>query len=91
MRVRWTKEALGQLRDARLYIAENHPKAAKRIAEALRESANQLGSHPRMGRPGRVEGTRELVISKTPYLLVYAVLKDEVAILTVLHGAQEYP
>ena len=88
MRVRWTPEALSQLREARQYIAEDDPKTAKRVAAVIRGAADQLGFHPRAGRPGRVEGTRELVISGTPYILVYAVLTEEVAVLTVLHGAQ---
>lgn len=91
MKVRWTREALSQLREARQYIAEDDPATARRIAAVIRGAADHLGFHPRAGRPGRVAGTRELVISGTPYILVYAVLAGEVAIVTVLHTARSYP
>jgi addiction module RelE/StbE family toxin len=46
---------------------------------------------PEMGRPGRIEGTRELVISRTPYIAAYRIAGDTVRILRVLHGAQQWP
>lgn len=44
-----------------------------------------------MGREGRVEGTRELVIDRSPYIAVYSILGETVRILRVLHGAQKWP
>jgi plasmid stabilization system protein ParE len=44
-----------------------------------------------MGRPGRIEGTRELVISRTPYIAAYRIAGDNVRVLRVLHGAQQWP
>jgi addiction module RelE/StbE family toxin len=91
VRVRWTKEALSEPGATRRFIAGDNPKVARKIATRIRTAATKLGRHPEIGRSGRVPGTRELVIPGTPYLLVYAVLPDRVAVLTLLHGAQDYP
>jgi toxin ParE1/3/4 len=91
MRLQWTPEALTQLGEARRYIQSENPKAARRVIGAIRRSAELLTSHSRVGRPGRIEGTREPVVRTTPYILVYAVVEDTVAILTVLHGSRNYP
>jgi toxin ParE1/3/4 len=63
------------------FIAQDNLNAADRIRKM----------HPRMGRSGRARGTRELIVSGTPYLLIYRVSETEVEIARVLHGAQEWP
>ena len=73
------------------YIAQDNLNAADRIRERLHVAAEHLKMHPRMGRLGRARGTRELVVSGTPYLLIYRVSETEVEIARVLHGAQEWP
>jgi toxin ParE1/3/4 len=50
-----------------------------------------LGRLPRSGRPGRVEGTRELVIIRTPYIVAYRIIGDTVRILRVLHSSRQWP
>jgi plasmid stabilization system protein ParE len=57
----------------------------------IRAAAARLLDHPALGRPGRVPGTRELVVSGTPYILPYRVQGETVQILHVLHGAQRWP
>ena len=59
----------------------------KHIVDAAEISA----AHPAMGRPGRIMGTRELVLADTAYLIAYKVSETEIAILTVLHAAQRWP
>ena len=51
----------------------------------------RLREFPALGRPGRVEGTRELIIAGTPYIVPYRVRGDTVEIITVLHSAQRWP
>jgi toxin ParE1/3/4 len=51
----------------------------------------RLGAFPAIGRPGRVAGTRELVVSGTPYIVPYRVRGERVQIITVLHSAQRWP
>jgi toxin ParE1/3/4 len=61
------------------------------LDDRLDEAAEQLIPFPHSGRPGRVRGTRELVVADAPYILVYAVEEREVVILRVIHGAQDWP
>lgn len=89
--IRWTLPALRQLEDIQDYIAEHNPRAAFELAERIRLQVNeQLPEQPLSGRNGRVDGTRELVISGSKYIVAYRV-KDDVEILAVKHGAQIWP
>ena len=91
MRVRWTTPAREQFVSAYEYIAEENRAAAVRSADQIWESTQLLARHPTAGREGRVAGTRELVISGTPFLVAYRIEKNEVRILAVLHTAREWP
>jgi toxin ParE1/3/4 len=73
------------------YIAEDDPSAAARIDEAIEHQTDMLAQHPLMGREGRVKGTRELVISRSPFIAVYRVKGKRIEILRILHGAQQWP
>jgi plasmid stabilization system protein ParE len=66
------------------------PKASRRIVETTAAVSRQPNT-PEIGRPGRVAGTRELVVSRTPYIAAYQVADGEIVILDVLHGAQKWP
>ncbi len=70
------------------YIVRDDPEAAARIVERIVTSVEGLGAHPASGRPGRVPGTRELVVSGTPYLVPYRVRGETVEILQVFHGPE---
>ena len=89
--IRWTRRALARLDEIGAYIAEDNPAAARRTVALLAAGASGLGAQPMLGRPGRLEGTRELVVTRTRYLIAYRVHNHDVEILTVLHGAQEWP
>lgn len=73
------------------YIANRNPKAAIEMGDIVVASAAALGEFPHMGRPGRVTGTRELVLVGTPFILVYRVEVQAVVILRLMHGAQQCP
>lgn len=73
------------------YIAQDSPRAAQSVVERILASLESLPEHPAMGRPGRIEGTRELVIARTPYVAVYEVTTQGVAVVRVIHGAQNWP
>jgi toxin ParE1/3/4 len=88
MEVRWTAPAAQDLEDIAQHIRQDNPAAAERIARALYERAVSLGSFSNRGRPGRIAGTRELVLA--PYVIVYRVTRT-VEILRVYHGAQNRP
>ena len=91
MRIRWLKRADCDLDALASYIAHDNPDAAARIALRVIEAVEDLGTHPGIGRPGRVEGTRELVVSNTPYVVAYRVHQNVVEVLRVLHSAQNWP
>lgn len=73
------------------FIEDQNPAAAIRIDERIEANVKQLLSFPESGRHGRVTGTRELVITGTPYIAAYAVYPDRIRVLRVLHGAQVWP
>ena len=87
----WLRRAISD-RDAQLdYIAERNPLAAVDQGDKIADQVDQLIQHPKMGRPGRKEGTRELVISGTPFICVYRIRAKRIELLRLLHGAQQWP
>ena len=91
MQVRWLRHALKNLDDGAAYIARDDMEAAVRMVEPVASAVDQLANHPALGRPGRVPGTRELVISGTPYIVPYRVRGNVVEILRIFHGARKWP
>ncbi len=87
----WGGTARADLQRIRAYIAEFDPDAAGRIADRIRRSSLRLIDHPMIGRPGRRRGTRELIITGTPWLVAYRITPDAVEVLRVLHGRQRWP
>jgi toxin ParE1/3/4 len=91
MKVLWLRRADARLVEIADYIAEANPAAAYAMTMRLRRAGNALSDMPYIGRPGRVAGTRELVVVGTPYLLAYRVTDTSIHILHVLHGRQQWP
>lgn len=91
MKVLWLREALRNLDSEAIYIAEDDPEAGRRTIRRIRQAVARLKSHPEIGRAGRVPGTRELVVSGTPYIIPYRVRKQCVEVLRVFHRARRWP
>lgn len=91
MQLRWTREAAADLDRIADYLLANTPMHAERLLRALYDAPVALLTHPNRGRPGRKDGTRELVMSPLPYILVYTVRRDVVFVVRLLHGAQQWP
>ena len=91
MRVRWLRTALRNLDEEASFIAVDDSVAARLVVERLLEAVAQLAEQPGLGRPGRVHGTRELVVSKTRYIVPYRVRGDTVEILRVFHTSRRLP
>lgn len=87
----WTTSARTALLEAVAYIADDSPSAARRVMDDIERAASELKKLPMIGRPGRVEGTRELVVPQTQYILAYRVAVGAIVILHVLHSAQRWP
>ena len=91
MRVKWSRTALLNLDYAVEYIAADNPTAAAEVARIIWDVSQLLVDQPGIGRPGRVAGTRELVISGLPYILPYIEKVDTVIILRVMHTSMKWP
>jgi len=92
LRLRWTRLAERDLDQIGNYIGQDNPAAAARVVlELIDQAQTLLPEHPAIGRPGRVLGTRELVIGNLPYIVAYRVRGRDVEILRVLHTARAWP
>lgn len=93
MSIVWSQFAIEDRLQIFDYIAAENPIAAIDCDEAISEQAGALAQFPEIGRPGRVEDTRELVISGTPFIIAYSYepAQQEIKILRVLHEAQIWP
>ncbi len=92
MKIIWAPEAIDDLAALRAYISRDNPAAARRLALHILEMVETtLAENPHIGRPGRVPGTREFVIDKSPYIIPYRVKDNALEILRVYHGARRWP
>lgn len=87
----WTRAAIRDLTHMREYIARENPDVAREIALKIVDATERILQFPEVGRIGRVNGTRELIVSGTHYLIVYRMKKKAIHFLRVLHGRQEWP
>lgn len=91
MHVIWLPRARDDLQAIEDYIAEDNPRAADLVTETILAASRTLREQPSAGRPGRVSGTRELVVPTTPYLIAYTAVERRILVLAVLHGARKWP
>jgi plasmid stabilization system protein ParE len=90
MIVRWTEQAAGELAEHYGYYRAHNPAAARRLRHSIMAGVNRLRDYPHMGKPGRVEHTRELTIGGTPFIVIYRVNAARVEILHLYHGRQNW-
>ena len=91
MIVIWSPRAIAHLADLRAYVAHENPSAASRIATVVMAAIERLAKLPNIGCPGRVSGTRELVVPSTPYVIPYRVRGERLEIIAVFHRRQRWP
>jgi plasmid stabilization system protein ParE len=91
MRVRWLRTALRNLDEEATYIAADDAAAARLVVDRVLKAVARLVEQPGLGRPGRVPGTRELVVRNTRYIVPYRVRGEEVQILRVFHTSRRPP
>ena len=92
MRIEWSENAVSDLESISEYIEQDRNlETANRVTRRIFDSVESLQTMPFRGRPGRIEGTRELVISRLPYIVMYRVLRERVLILNIVHGARRWP
>ena len=91
MIIKWLDDAIDDLQALRQYISHDKPSVANRIARRIIHSVSMLSEQSEIGRSGRVSGSRELVISGTPFIVPYRIKNNTVEILRVLHSARQWP
>jgi addiction module RelE/StbE family toxin len=91
MRIRWSPEAAVDFAGIVEYIRTQSPATAERIARSIYDSVTSLDTFPERGRPGKIGGTRELVLTPLPFVVVYRVRQELVEIVRIVHGSQRWP
>lgn len=89
LEVIWTPVARRRLQQLQSYVAVDKPLAAERLAIRIVAAVETLRDYPHLGRTGAEPGTRELVIGRTPFIVVYRVRREKVIVSTIWHGAQK--
>jgi len=90
MRIRWSPAAADDLDQIGKYLKEHHPSFARSTLLRLYSAARSLTKFPQRGRLGQLAGTRELVMSPLPYIIVYKREKEIVYIVRLIHGAEDW-
>jgi toxin ParE1/3/4 len=92
-RIDWSAAARRDFRDLVEWLSDRNAAAADDLANAIEDSIALLGQMPRMGRVGRVAGTRELIVPRTPYIVIYKLSgeQDQVIVVRVLHTSRKWP
>jgi len=92
MRVEWSSHAVSDLKAISEYIErERSLETANRVTRTIYDAVQSLRTMPLRGRYGRIESTRELVVPRLPYIIVYQPLDQRVLILNIVHGARRWP
>jgi toxin ParE1/3/4 len=89
--VKWLRTALKNFDNEVTHVAADDQVAGRLVARRIMEAVTLLSTQPAMGRPGRVSGTRELLVPKTRYLIPYRVRRGVIEILRVFHSSRRPP
>ena len=92
-RVKWLQKAIKNLDAEASYIARENPKAANEVVQKVYDAIKLLAQNPALGHPGRIHGTRELIIPNTRYLVPYRVNAklEIIEILRIFHTSRKLP
>jgi plasmid stabilization system protein ParE len=89
MRLRWTPAAVENLESIYAYLCEYHSSFAQSTVRTLYDSVRSLRHFPERGRVGSVPETREFVLSRLPYTVVYRIAEQTIEVLHIYHDAQD--
>ena len=89
--VKWTPQALAHLDQLAAYLVQESPISARGTLGTILASIDRLHAFPALGRPGRKPNTRELVVARTQFLVVYRNIGNDIELLAIVHGAQRWP
>jgi toxin ParE1/3/4 len=88
--VEWSSDALADFDSAVDYIASENPGAARLVADRILTAIDHLADIP-TGHQGRVHGTYEKLVQRTPYIIAYAMTEQHIYILRIIHGSRDWP
>jgi toxin ParE1/3/4 len=91
MRIRWTPAAAADLQHISNYLKDHHPHYRQPTMRKLYEAIRSLKTSPHRGRPGREEGTREILFPPLPYVAVYRVKEHSIEVVRIYHAARDRP
>ena len=91
MNVIWSPRTIRHLITIRTFIERDSDASAALVAGRILDAVEILSTQPQMGRPGRLAGTRELVVSGTPYIVPYRVRRERLELLAVFDGRRQWP
>jgi toxin ParE1/3/4 len=91
MRIVWSPQAREDLISLFTYVTEDNLQAAKKLRDLILSKIELLAETPHLGRPGRVPGTKELVIEKTPYIIPYRCIHNCLEVIRVYHSSRKWP
>ncbi len=93
MKIRWLRKALENIEQEAEYISRENPAAANAVVQRIYNSVALLADNPTLGHPGRIPGTRELVVPDTSYIIPYRVRPglEQIEILRVFHVSRQPP
>jgi toxin ParE1/3/4 len=91
MRLLWSQNAVNDRTGIFDWFLTENPAAALSTDAAIARHTKRLRQFPHLGRPGRVSGTRELTLPRTPFIVVYQVNQEGIILLRILHGARLWP
>ena len=91
MRIRFTRQAYRDIEVVFEYIAREDPVAAQGVLDRIETMIGHLPEHPQLGRTGRVEGTRELIVPDVPYIVAYGLNESFIDIFAIIHTAKRWP
>jgi toxin ParE1/3/4 len=89
MRIRWTPAAAADLQQISEYLRQHHPQYRQSTLRKLYETVRGLKEAPYRGKPGRIEGTREVLFPPLPYVAVYRIQAEAIEVLRIWHTAQD--
>ncbi len=87
----WSRRAIRHLTGLLAYIQKDSEQNAVAVAKRILDAVDLVQTQPDMGRPGRIVGTRELLVVDTPYVIPYRVRQGRIELIAVFHGRQKWP
>ncbi len=90
MKVRFLSVAFRDMDAIEKYIAQDNPNAARKVIARIAQQIDKLKTIPYLGRQGDAPGTRILVVPRLPYVVIYEIIRDEILILGIMHGARNW-